>query len=149
MQNAGPDYEKLYLESLEKLARAEAAQLEQASAYQEQLNAYQHQLSGYEQQVSSYEQQISLLKHELNGLRRKVFGSITDNQVQRALKAGQLDLFTLGAPAQLQQQAEETLKQDIAQSNAEKKPRTPRTAPAWCCRKICSGKRSSWIHKAI
>lgn len=129
MQNAGPDYEKLYRESLEKLARAEAAQLQQASAYQEQLNAYQHQLSGYEQQVSSYEQQILLLKHELNGLRRKVFGSITDNQVQRATQAGQLDLFTLGAPAQCQQQAEETLKQDIAQSNAEKKLRTPRTAP--------------------
>ena len=157
MQNAGPDYEKLYLESLEKLARAQATQLQQASAYQEQLNAYQQQVSsyelqvndyqhqvsdyehqvndyqqqvsGYEQQVSSYEQQILLLKHELNGLRRKVFGSITDNQVQRATQAGQLDLFTLGAPAQLQQQAEEALKQDIRQNNAEKKPHTPRTAP--------------------
>jgi transposase len=131
MQNAGPDYEKLYLESLEKLARAQ----ELVSDYEHQVNDYQHQVSSYEQQidgyqhqVSSYEHQILLLKHELNGLRRKVFGSITDNQVQRATQAGQLDLFTLGAPAHLQEQAEEALKQDIRQNNAEKKPRTPRTA---------------------
>ena len=160
MQNAGPDYEKLYLESLEKLARAQELVSDyeqridgyehqvndyqhQVSDYQHQVNGYQHQVSdyqqqvdgyeqqvnGYQQQVSSYEQQILLLKHELNGLRRKVFGSITDNQVQRATQAGQLDLFTLGAPAQLQEQAEEVLKQDIRQNNAEKKPRAPRTAP--------------------
>lgn len=128
MQNAAPDYEKLYRESLEKLARAE----ELISGYQEQVNGHQEQTSNYQEQVtllthqvSSYEQQIQLLRHELNGLRRKVFGSITDNQVQRALEAGQLDLFTLGAPAQLQQQAEEVLKQDITQQNAgaEKKAR--------------------------
>jgi transposase len=122
MQNAGPDYEKLYRESLEKLAQAEAAQLQQASAYQEQLNAYQHQLS-------SYEQQMLLLKHELNGLRRKVFGSVKDNQVQRATQAGQLDLFTLGAPGQLQEEAEEILKQDIRQNNAGAEKKAQRTTP--------------------
>jgi len=149
MQNTGPDYEKLYLESLQRLTRAEelvsgyqelvSDYQEQVNGHQEQVSAYQQQIDGYEQQVSSYEQQINgyqhqvssyeqqiiLLKHELNGLRRKVFGSITDNQVQRATQAGQLDLFTLGAPAHLQEQAEETLKQDIRQNNAgvEKKAR--------------------------
>jgi transposase len=120
MQNAGPDYEKLYQESLLRLARAE----EQVRGYQEQVNGYRHQVSGYEQQ-------LVLLKHELNGLRRKVFGSITDNQVQRATQAGQLDLFTLGAPAQLAQETEESLKREITgqHAGAERKPRAPRTAP--------------------
>jgi transposase len=119
MQNAGPDYEQLYQESLQRLARAE----ELVRGYQEQVNGYEQQVNGYEQQVSSYE-------HELNGLRRKVFGSITDKQVQRATQAGQLDLFTLGAPAQLAQEAEESLKREITQNNAggEKKTRAPRTA---------------------
>jgi transposase len=133
MQNAGPDYEKLYRESLQRLTRAE----EQVNDYQHQVNGYQQQVSGYEQQiygyqhqVSSYEQQLMLLKHELNGLRRKVFGSVTDNQVQRAAQAGQLDLFTLGAPAHLADETEEILKQDIRQQNAgaEKKARAPRSA---------------------
>lgn len=142
MQNTGPDYEKLYRESLERLTRAEEQLSDyeqriegyqhqvsdyqhQVSDYQHQVNDYQHQVSDYQHQVSSYEQQILLLKHELNGLRRKVFGSITDNQVQRATQAGQLDLFTLGAPAQLAEAAEEALKQDIKQNNAgvEKKAR--------------------------
>jgi uncharacterized protein YlxW (UPF0749 family) len=75
MQNAGTDYKKLYQESLEKLARAEAQNaltLQQASNYQEQVtllthqvNGYEQQVSGYQQQVSSYEQQILLLKHVL------------------------------------------------------------------------------------
>lgn len=130
MQNTGPDYEKLYRESLEKLARAEAAHtlaVEQAveKARAELLVIHQEQVNSYQQQVSSYEQQLQLLKHELNGLRRKVFGSVKDNQVQRATQAGQLDLFTLGAPAQLKEEAEESLKQDIRQNNAgaEKKAR--------------------------
>jgi transposase len=121
MPNSSPDYEKLYLESLEKLARAEAQNAlaaEQLSGYEQQVSHFQQQIDGYQHQLSSYEQQIQLLKHELNGLRRKVFGSVTDNQVQRATQAGQLDLFTLGAPAQLAQAAEETLKLDITQNNA-------------------------------
>ena len=102
MQNGGPDYKKLYEESLERLARAEAQ-------HQRQSLQYQQQAKDYQQQIGQYEQEFIILKHELNQLRRRVFGITSDNQVKKAIEAGQLDLFNLNAPANAVQASEALL----------------------------------------
>ena len=87
MQNGGPDYKKLYEESLERLARAEAQ-------HQRQSLQYQQQAKDYQQQIGQYEQEFIILKHELNQLRRRVFGITSDNQVKKAIE----ELLSLPSP---------------------------------------------------
>lgn len=111
MQNGGPDYKKLYEESLERLARAEAQ-------HQRQSLQYQQQAKDYQQQIGQYEQEFIILKHELNQLRRRVFGITSDNQVKKAIEAGQLDLFNLNAPANAVQASEALLSAEIKENNA-------------------------------
>ena len=138
MQNGGPDYKKLYEESLERLARAEqdtyhhqlqlAATRQEAGQYQQQ---YQQQTKEHQRQIGQYEQELIVLKHELNQLRRRVFGITSDNQVQKATEAGQLDLFYLNAPAQAVEASETLLAEEVKESNEtqQKKNRGRASAP--------------------
>ena len=136
MENAGPDYKKLYEESLERLARAEAeialkrTEEEEINRYKQQISSHKQQISSHQQEISIYRQELALLHLELNQLRRKMFGIRSDSQLKGVLE-GQLELFTLGAAEVAVLSSDELLKQEATLVNAEldKKPRNPRTAP--------------------
>ena len=120
MQDEVPDYKKLYEESLQRQLRDQlkfeqelAAQQQQAAAYQQELAAQQRQAAAYQQEIGQYKQELLVLWHELNQLRRKVFGVTSDNQVKKALEAGQLDLFQLNAPTGAVEASEELLARQI------------------------------------
>lgn len=134
MQNARPDYQNLYEESRERLARAEGEinhYQQQFTTYRQQLTTYQQQAKEYQQQIGQYEQEFIILKHELNQLRRRVFGITSDNQVKKATEAGQLDLFNLNAPAQAVEASEALLVAQVKESTAsqEKKSRNRASTP--------------------
>lgn len=134
MQDEVPDYKKLYEESLQRQLRDQlqfqqdlaaqqqqtaayqqelTAQQQQAAAYQKELAAQQQQAAAYQQEIGQYKQELLVLWHELNQLRRKVFGVTSDNQVKKALEAGQLDLFQLNAPTEAVDASEELLARQI------------------------------------
>lgn len=137
MQNEVPDYKKLYEESLQRQFRDRsqfqqdlaahqqqaatyqrelALQQQQAAAYQQQLTAQQQQVEGCKHEINQYKQELLVLQHELNQLRRRVFGVTSDNQVKKALEAGQLDLFSLNAPAEAVEVSEALLAEEIKES---------------------------------
>ena len=131
MQNGGPDYKKLYEESLERLVRAEAQHQQQTKEYQQQLTQHQQQAKEYQQQIGQYQQEFIILKHELNQLRRRIFGVTSDNQVKKATEAGQLDLFSLNAPTAAIEASEALLAAGVKEENTvrEKKRAGRASAP--------------------
>ena len=112
MINAQPDYKTLYEESQKRLAEAEE-------------NA--------REQVRELEEKLHLVMLEVNTLRRKIFGTKSDNRVKKGSE-GQLDLFTLGATGEDIAKSEQELRKEVKEANqlqdtaAEKRKRAPRTA---------------------
>ena len=131
MSSATPDYKKLYEESLERLARAEAENKQhqqQLTEHQQEIQQQQQQLTQHQQEIDQYQQELAIMKLELQQLRRKMFGSSTDKQVSKALE-GQLGLFPLGASEEAVAASEEILKKEIKETRdrQEQKDRAPRT----------------------
>lgn len=131
------DYKKLYEDSqrekavlemkyaLEKTSW-EQQQQQQQQSWEQQQTTWEQQQTTWEQQQTAWEQERAELLGSLDKLRRALFGISADNRVKLA-HAGQMELFTLQAPAAVVEQAGEQLGKEIkAQQQENKAPRTSR-----------------------
>jgi transposase len=111
---AEPDYQRLYEQSQQELART------------------REHLLIREQQLSHAEQKLQLALLEINDLRAKLFGSKSDQRVKKAT-SGQIDGLPLGATVADVATSEALLKEQVAgveqgqQKVAEKRAKTATT----------------------
>jgi hypothetical protein len=121
------DYKALYEASLREKAALEKLHALDKSMLNQENATLSKEYTTLNKQKISLEEESALLLADLDNLRRQIFGIRSDKLVKLAI-TGQLDMFSLNAPAPLIEQVGQELQEAIKklQEKSQNSPKKPK-----------------------